>query len=175
MSRLGCKCGAVMTYTDCPSPCIMKIYLKSDIDRAIESNPSIRWINFENGWDEINQRKKEYSSLPYPAEYWFCPECKRVYVIDLRYNRWTRVYKPDDTVQQHDITGWREVGSFHVVETDEATEADMDLSVKDFVYNESHPRKVYLSSDLMRVMVYDGSSGNSKISYTLEERWTPEI
>ena len=58
MSRLGCKCGAVMTYTDCPSPCIMKIYLKSDIYRAIDANPSIRWIDFENGWDETNQRKK---------------------------------------------------------------------------------------------------------------------
>ena len=76
--------------------------------------------------------KKEYSSLPYPAEYWFCSKCKRVYVIDLRYNRWTRVYKPDDTVQQHDITGWREVVAFRDAEKDAATEADMDLPVKAF-------------------------------------------
>ena len=41
MARLGCRCGATMGTTDCPSPYSLEIFYDSEIQNALINDPDI--------------------------------------------------------------------------------------------------------------------------------------
>ena len=53
MAGLACYCGADMTDTEGPSPHLLNVFLRSEIDKALSYNPNICLWDLYTGWDEL--------------------------------------------------------------------------------------------------------------------------
>lgn len=76
MTRLGCRCGAGMTNTVCPSSHQLNVFLKSEIEEALSYNPDIPLWDLYTGWDELAECENSFQNRTEPVEYWYCTECK---------------------------------------------------------------------------------------------------
>lgn len=93
MSRMLCKCGSTLGSSISPSPYGLSIYYEEEISDAIKENPKVELSDFLTGWDNVNEMQKDFMNRHEPVEYWYCPECHRVYEIQARVGgRWLRVY-----------------------------------------------------------------------------------
>ena len=173
MARLGCRCGKSMYTSDDPSPCIVDVYYKTEVDKAINDDPTITLHNFMLGWDEKNTCQREYMERPEPVEYWFCPACKRVYEVQsFSGGRWLRVYKRTDSKKPEGYDGWKQI--YVITDTDVyvAYENNEDVRLSDYL--QQHDSVLYyLSSDEKLVHAVDKSSSKVLFSYVLEDSWTP--
>ena len=69
MSKLKCICGNGMSNSDAPSKNILKVFRKSHVKTALKKKPDITLFNFETSDSD-------------GFEYWYCPNCKRVHVVE---------------------------------------------------------------------------------------------
>lgn len=72
MARLACYCGADMTDTEGPSPHLLNMFLKSEIDNALLYNPDICLWDLYTGWDELTESDNSFQNRSEPVEYWYC-------------------------------------------------------------------------------------------------------
>ena len=173
MARLGCKCGAVMGTSDCPSPNSLDIYYASEIRRALADEPDIKLNDFLSDWCEKEGRQKEYQQRSQPVEYWYCTECHRVYEVQaIPGGRWLRIYKRSDISENVDFSGWKSIYVMLEPETDAATEENIEIRLIDYI--ELHDNvKYYLSPDEKFAVAIRNSTMEPIYFYTLEEQWQP--
>ena len=171
MSQLGCRCGNRLTKTDCPSPCSIDIFYKEEIDNAIQSDSNITLHNFLSGWDEIYACQHEFMIRPESVDYWFCPECKRVYEVQNKpQGRWLRIYQRSapDVLTRFDE--WRQIYVMPDIETDAATEENWEITLS--AYLKHHSSIVcFLSPDENTACLIDRKTDKFLYCYVLEDSW----
>lgn len=173
MSRLGCKCGYLMCNSDRPSPFNLYVYYEKEITDALQYNPDLRWRDFQTNWDSLNDCKKCFSSSWTLIEYWRCTECKRVYEVNNHYYRWVRVYKKVDKITKVPDASWNVIFVFPDMEIDPYTEENIDITVKEFVYQVPHEFSFRISPDETEIVAYNNKNGEFAFGYMLEEKWNP--
>ncbi len=172
MSRLGCKCGNIMSKTDCPSPCDLDIYYESEILDAIKYNPELRWLDFQGEWDELTNGHKQYMHRPEEVEYWICPECGRIYEVSIKYGRWIRVYKRSEKVPEASTQGWKAIYVLKDMEVDPYTEENADILLADLINDTPRKYTYKISPDETMILAYN-TDGAPEFAYELEEKWQP--
>lgn len=173
MSRLGCKCGAILGTSDCPSPYSLEIFYESEIMGALTDDPEISLHNFLLGWDEKNERQREYKNRPEPVNYWFCPTCKRVYEVQVHIGgRWLRVYKKASPAVSNICDSWKRIYVMPEVETDAATEKEFGILLSEYL-QQHDSIQYYLSPDETVIHAIDSATKTVLFAYILEEAWSP--
>ena len=173
MSQLGCRCGERMTKTDCPSPCSLDIFYKSEVDKAVADDPSIALHDFLSGWDKRNDCRRDYRVRPEPVDYWFCPVCKRVYEVQYKpHGRWLRIYKRSDTAVPSCFAGRGQIYVMPDEETDAATEENWEVRLSDYLRQHDAVR-FYLSPDEKTACAVDAATSKILYCYELEDSWSP--
>ncbi len=173
MAQLGCRCGARMYTSDDPCPYIVDIYYKEEIDKAISDDPAITLHNFMLGWDEKNNRQREYTERPEPVEYWFCPVCKRVYEVqNTSCGRWLRIYKKSTDADSDDFTGWKQIYVISDTDVYAVYEENPKILLSDYL--KQHDSVLYyLSPDEKTVYAVSKTTVKVLFSYGLEDSWSP--
>ena len=175
MARLGCRCGEGMYTSDDPSPYIVYIYYKEEVDNAIKENPEITLHDFLTGWDEQHDCNRDYMDRPEPVDYWFCPVCKRIYEVQyIPGGRWLRIYRRSDAAVLESIVGWKQIYFTTDTEVYAATEEDWEICLSDYL--QQHDAVLYyLSPDEKIVHAVDKATAKILFSYELEDLWSPPI
>ena len=175
MARLGCKCGAIMGTTQCPSPFSLFVYYKDEIEQALSDDPDITLFDFLTDWDEKNKCQKEFMHRAERVDYWYCRECRRVYEVQLRpKGHWLRVYKRSDEFSVSEHSDWSQIYVMSDVETYAATEANSKIRLTDYMAKHDAVR-YYLSPDETTVYVKNTEDGKILCSYSLEEALPSDI
>lgn len=173
MARLGCKCGEGMYRSDDPSPYIVYIYYKKEVDNAIKDNPEITLNDFLTGWDEQHDCNKNYMDRPEPVDYWFCPACKRVYEVQyIPGGRWLRIYHPLDIAAPERFESWKQIYFLTDTEVYDATEENWEIRLSDYL-RQHDAVFYYLSPDEKLVYAVNKESSKVAFAYELEEAWSP--
>ena len=174
MSQLSCKCGKGMYKTDCPSEYSVYIYYESEVEKAIQENPSVSLVDFLTNWDTVHNCSKVYTDRKEPVEYWFCPSCKRVYEVqDIPRGRWLRIYTRVRFENKYpdDISTWKHIYVMTDVETDNATEENYEVSLVEYLHRH-HNNLYYLSPDEKEAFVINQATSQVVCLYALEDSWT---
>lgn len=174
MARLGCRCGATMGTSMCPSPYSIFIYYDSEVRQAIVDDPDITLMDFLTDWDEKHECQKEFMHRPEPVEYWYCIECRRIYEVQAHVGgRWLRVYRRSTDLIPMSFEGWPRIYVMTDMETYAATEMDIKTKLSDYLAQ--HDAVQYLlSPDESIVCAIAGETGKILYSYVLEDAWLPE-
>ena len=173
MARLGCRCGATMGTTDCPSPYGLEIFYDSEIRNALINDPGITVHNFLLGWDEKHECQREYMDRNEPVDYWYCLECHRVYEVQaIRSGRWLRVYNRSGADVPVSFDGWKQIWVMPETATYAATEVAPEISLSDYL-RQHDSVLYYLSPDETVAHVVDKASSQILLSYVLEDFWSP--
>ncbi len=173
MARLGCRCGEGMYTSEDPSPYIVYIYYKQEVDNALKDNPKITLHDFLNGWDELHDCSRDYMNRPEPVDYWFCPVCKRIYEMQYIPNgRWLRIYRRSNSLIHESLNGWKQIYFMTDKAVYDATEKDWNIRLSDYL--QQHESVLYyLSPDDKTVLAINKSSAKVLFSYELEDSWSP--
>jgi len=158
MSRLGCLCGNGMSNSTVPSNSIAEIYKKEDFEKAIAEE-----LELVDLWDEFQ-------------EFWYCPECKRITVINRNTGKYVRSYsrkKAEFPVQFETVKSWQELLFWRDQEFYDAIEEIEHRTVGDFV--KCHPSRylVRISQDLTLIHVFAPNTKEYLFSYVLDP--TPDF
>ena len=173
MARLGCKCGSDMCTSDSPSPYMLDIYYASEIRQVLANDPDIKLHDFLMGWSEKEGCQKEYRQRSEPVEYWYCTECQRVYEVQaVQGGRWLRIYKRSDAISNADYSHWKLIYVMPDTETDTATEANLAISLADYL-KQHDAVHYYLSPDETLALAVDGATSKPLFCYKLEDSWSP--
>ncbi len=161
-----------MYTSDDPCPYWMYIYRKEDVDLAIRYNPEITWFDFDGGWDELHKCKRDFVSES-DYEYWFCVECKRVYIVSRHHYRWIKIYHRVNSALEKPVDAtWSDIFAFHDEELfDPIENAVGDLQLKDFIYGMEHPYTFKMSPDKKVIVAYKTGTTEFCFAYVLEESW----
>ena len=174
MARLGCKCGESMYTSDDPSPYIMYIYYKEEVDNATKSNSEISLHDFLTGWDDQHDCNRDYMNRPEPVDYWFCPVCKRVYEVQyMPGGRWLRIYHRTDNAAPEINDSWKQIYVMTDTEVYNTTEEDWDIQLSDYL-KQHDSVQYYLSPDEKTVHAVDKATAKILFSYMLEDSWSPD-
>ena len=173
MARLRCRCGEGMYTSDDPSPYIVYVYYKEEVDNAIMDNPDITLHDFLTGWDERYACNHDYMDRPEPVDYWFCPVCKRVYEVQyIPGGRWLRIYHQSEVAVSESIVGWKQICFMKDTEVYDATEKDWGILLSDYL-QQHNSILYYLSPDEKIVLGVDNATAKTLFSYELEDSWSP--
>ncbi len=167
MAGLLCRCGAGMETTTCPSPHKLMIYYKCEIDAALQLDPNITLSDFLSDWSTLRNCHHSYMNRKEPVEYWFCTECSRVYEVQAKpLGHWLRIFKLINS-DVADYDNWKQIFVLLDVETDDATERDVNASLNQYL-KDHDSMKYYISPDESEIVAY---SDNSAKKYILEDTW----
>lgn len=169
MSRLGCKCGCIMSSSNCPSPNIIKIFTEEEITSAINYNRSIKLIDFETDWDETQECQKLFTKRPEPVEYWYCNECNRVYEVSLDLQRWIRVYYKNELPENFGTIATKKLFVFTDKELEDAETENDNILLNDFISKKGYRHYCRTNDDNTKVIVFDSKNDNIIGYYELEE------
>lgn len=79
MARVSCRCGNVMSTTQCPNDIQLHVYTDREWDNILDSGIT------------------DLLDIPSPKyDVWKCPRCSRVYVYNKGYGEPVKVYIPED-------------------------------------------------------------------------------
>ncbi len=172
MSRLGCRCGAAMSTTSCPSPNWLYIYTEEEIRNAISWNEDIRVLDFLTNWDTKTETRREFQLRKEPMEYWYCTECHRLYEVQSKPGgRWVRIYQRIQNNIRADYGKWKRIYVLTDTKTDLYTEINPAIRLTDYLSNDKE--LYYLSPDESRCDVIDIAKSEILYSYILEDSWEP--
>jgi hypothetical protein len=160
----------------CPSPYSLAVYYQSEIEAALSDQSNVRLQDFLMGWDETNECKRQYMERKTSVEYWFCIECKRIYEVQV-HGRWLRVFqwqKPTSVTLPQVDNDWKRIYVFPDTVTDAATEANIDISLADFLRQEIFENEYFVSPDEKLVVAQKMSTKAIEFCYQLEDVWIPE-
>lgn len=165
MSRMLCKCGAIMGSSVSPSPYSICVYYEREVQSAIADNPEILLSDFLTEWDEVNGEHKVFTKRSEPVEYWYCTECQRVYETQTQIGgHWLRVYhRTADQVPYISLEEWTRIYVLEDVETDAVLEESPKMLLSDYL--QMHASVRYLLSPDER-MVVAVSTENQKVQFT---------
>ena len=173
MARLGCKCGAIMGTSECPSPYSLDIFYDSEIQSALADDPCLKLNDFLTGWSEKEGCQRNYQHRKTPVEYWYCTECHRVYEVQaIPRGRWLRIYNRSDTVIDADYSTWKKIFVMPDTVTDASTEENWEITLDDYLKQHDSVR-YYLSPDETIVLAEDSKSLKPLFCYRLEDAWSP--
>lgn len=150
MSKLGCMCGNSLSNVNCPSENILHICKMQEVLEAIKNQKNIRLWDF---FETIEEK------LP---EYWYCPICGRVTVVErISCGGVLKVFCKD-LVENNNfcIADCDELFVCSDVELDAVTELDFEITLENYVGRENSKRYFY---DSKREIVYVTDSGLTKL------------
>ncbi len=172
MSRLGCRCGGVMSTTSCPSPNWLYIYTEDEIHNAISWNVDINVLDFLTDWDAKTDTRREYQTRKEPVEYWYCTDCHRVYEVQSKPGgRWLRIYQRRENNTCSDYDKWKRIYILPDTKTEFYTEINPGIRLVD--YFKCDVCSYYLSPDEKQCDVIDIAKSKILYSYFLEDEWKP--
>ena len=156
VSRLGCKCGETLSWVSCPSENIIHVWHKTDVDNKLTDRPLVTALDFYS----------EDSEFGY--EYWYCTECKRIMVVNVKTSRIRYIYKKSCTLDVlSDISNWHDqIYYINDIDLDRLTDENIDLTLRDLI-NE-YVKTFFVSPDLKKVCSMD-EDGTYSVKYELEE------
>ncbi len=168
MSRLGCRCGADMTDTEGPSPHLLNVFLKSEIDNALSYNPDIALWDLYTGWDELAECQNSFQNRPEPVEYWYCTECKRIYEVQaISRGGILRCFKPvSDLTEECTLENFEELFIFWDKEMDDFLGFGSDYPLKDYLAQVKE--KHFISPDQKTIYGFDAATNKLICKYILE-------
>ena len=70
MSKIQCTCGESLRNSSSPSPNLLTVFSINTVQQCLHRRPDITLFEFET---EENERDYEY---------WYCPQCKRVHIVE---------------------------------------------------------------------------------------------
>ena len=153
MSRLKCICGNSMSNTDVPSNNIINVFQEKKVKEAFEKNPEISLFDYETTRVDNN-------------EYWYCPECKRVLVVENNpKGKVERKYKRSDCKEKVFLEDMECFYVFTEKEIYDAEETNFEITLSDYIKqnSESHAyfvdvnkEKVYKKKEVSKgILVYE--------------------
>lgn len=155
MARVGCVCGNILSNTNCPSEDIIHVYLAEKAEGLLKDDPSLTL------WDFYSNHKDGY-------DFWYCRECKRVYVFKIRQAKggsFIRIAANEAPVSKLDGT-WKELYVFTDVDIDVTTDLDMAYPLKDYLQRERKYRYWYNEAEQL-VLAYAGD----KLAFAYKQEW----
>ena len=170
MSRMLCKCGEILGTSATPSPYSLSVYYEKEVISALEKNPDIRLSDFLTDWDAVNETQYGFMKRSEPVEYWYCPECRRVYETQPQIGgQWLRIYQ---RAEFSDITmsfeGWSRIFIFTEIDTDALLEVSPQLRLSEYLHK--HEGLLYLlSPDEKTLVAIADDTRNVQYIYTQEE------
>jgi hypothetical protein len=170
MARLACYCGADMTDTKGPSPHLLNVFLRSEIDKALSYNPNICLWDLYTGWDELAECDNSFQNRSEPVEYWYCTECKRIYEVQaVSCGKILRCFKPvSDLTEEYSLEGYEELFILWDKEMDDIICKDRNYLLKDYIVKPSTIR-FFISSDQKTIYGLDVPTNKLICKYILEE------
>ncbi len=170
MARLACYCGADMTDTNGPSPHLLNVFLRSEIDKALSYNPNICLWDLYTGWDELTECDNSFQNRSEPVEYWYCTECKRIYEVQaISCGRILRCFKSvADFTEEYNLNGFEELFILWDKEMDDVICKDRYYLLKDYI-ERTFTIKFFISSDQKTIYGLDVPTNKLICKYILEE------
>ena len=153
MSRLKCICGNSMSNTNVPSNNIINVFQEKKVKESLDKNPKISLYDYETTGD-------------YNYEYWYCPDCKRVLVVENNpKGKVERKYKRSDYIEKVFLEDMVCFYVFTEKEIYDAEETNFEVTLNDYIKknNESHAyyvdvnkEKVYKKQEVSKgILVYE--------------------
>lgn len=142
MAKLKCVCGNGMSNSDAPSINKLYVFEKSKVKESLEIRPKISLFEFETSYNEEH-------------EYWYCPVCERVHVVEKVPNGFVvDKYKktPDKAVVS--IKNKCAIYVFTAVEIYDAEENDFDITLKDYIRDNGEAHLYYVDKESGNVVKY---------------------
>lgn len=169
MARLACYCGADMTDTEGPSPHLLNMFLKSEIDNALLYNPDICLWDLYTGWDELTESDNSFQNRSEPVEYWYCTKCKRIYEVQaISCGRILRCFKTvSDLTEIYSLEGLEELFILRDKEMDGIICKDRYYRLKDYIEQPS-TEKFFISSDQKTIYGLDTATNKLFCKYIQE-------
>lgn len=142
-----------MSNSDVPSKNIINVFREANVKLALGKTPKVSLFDFETS-----------NSDGY--EYWYCPNCKRVHVVENVPNgQVVKRYHPSDCEEDVSITDMKPIYVFSDIEIYDAEEKNFELTLKDFIeqngeshmyYADDNEDKIYKSiSETHGSLVYE--------------------
>jgi hypothetical protein len=155
MAGLLCICGNGMSNSEMPSENIAEIYTKDALEKAIAEKVELIDL-WNDNW-----------------EYWFCPLCKRVTVVNRKTRRYTCSYSCQNVkspVTLKSLQGWEEIFFWHDKDFVDATEASPHVTVKDFMVQHPSRYLIRLSPDKSVAHVFSSQDGQYLFCYAQDPK-----
>lgn len=145
MARLKCTCGNGMSNSDAPSTNTLRVFTVTGVELALENDPSITLFDFE-------------TSVDGDYEYWYCPVCQRVHMVENIPNGTTvRTYIVSTKTEKPDLEKAKAVYVFSATEIYNAEEENFRITLKDFIKQTRNSHKYYIDEAGKMVYAADGS------------------
>lgn len=132
MARLKCTCGNGLSNSDVPSENIINVLREKTINAVLQKTPKISLFDFETSEDN------EY-------EYWYCPACKRVHVVEKAPSGMVvKKYKAIGNGVQVPLKNMDVIYMFTATEIYDAEELDFGITLSDFLDQNAETHMYYL-------------------------------
>ncbi|MCQ2109792.1 MAG: hypothetical protein MJZ05_13650 [Fibrobacter sp.] len=161
MAKVGCKCGNTLSNVSDDSSDTLCVYAQSVVNEILKKNPTMKFLDFEYNY--------RYSNF----DFWYCPECKRVYSFKFGENEANAVYKPSESrcsFSGNDLEGLEEILVFTNKKIFDFTEEDEhnNAVLSDFLKQVERPYKYFVSSDQRRIFCISQVPELKDFAYELE-------
>jgi hypothetical protein len=158
-----------MTDTEGPSPHLLNVFLKSEIEEALSYNPDICLWDLYTGWDELAECSNSFQKRSELVEYWYCTECKRVYEVQaISCGKILRCFKPIPApAGEYSLEGFEELFILWDTEMDDIICKDRYFLLKNYI---AEPAKVkfFISADQKTTYGLNAATNKLICKYILE-------
>ena len=139
MSKLKCICGNGMSNSDVPSENIISVFRETNVKHAFEKTPKVSLFDFETS-----------NSDGY--EYWYCPNCKRVHVVENVPNGLVvKRYHPSDCEEIVSIADMKPLYVFSAIEIYDAEEKNFEMTLEDFIEQNGGSHLYYADNNVEKI------------------------
>ena len=155
MAGLLCICGNGMSSSMAPSENLAEIYTKEALEKVVAE-----------GMELLDLMDEDW-------EYWFCPKCKRVTVINRKTWKYTCSYFPrkvKSPVALEPLQGWQEIFFWHDKDFYDAIEDSTHVTVKDFMVQHPSRYLIRLSPDKSVAHVFSSQDGQYLFCYAQDPK-----
>ncbi len=163
MAKVGCKCGNTLSNVCDDSSDTLCVYAKSVVDDILKRKPTMKFLDFEYDYRYPN------------FEFWYCPECKRVYCFKQGENVASTVYKQSESkcsFSEDDLAGLEEILVFKDKRIFDYTEDDEhnQSTFSDFLNEIERPYRYFVSFDKKTVYCISEKTDLECFTYELEAK-----
>lgn len=169
MSSLLCKCGNELSGTISPSPYFLDIYTEKELREALEYRPDIDWILLTFLGPQRDEKPLPFMLRNENVEYWYCPECGRVYEVGHHTGNFLRIYKRTCSIPEIPEDGLETIYAFTETYAEDCYQGKNYLSAEEFLLHMPHKYIHKMTPDERCVITYQ--EGKPVYAHVLEKEF----